>query len=212
MADKPRKRPYIWVSWLTKLLAEEDYCWYKAWFKAHFKYDRTPDDADREDFFAEYTRRHDELTSRANKRLQASGFVTRVEDASEFRLAGKSADLAGKPDLVGIKDTHAVVIDAKAGKKRDSDHWQVLIYIFGLGLSWLQGFSISGRIEYKDGPENVKQLGKREQDMIVEAINRVSGDIELPPTPSPGECRFCDVASCPARFRSAPSADATRYF
>ena len=34
-----RQTPYIWVTWLTKLLAGEAQCDWASWFKAHNKYD-----------------------------------------------------------------------------------------------------------------------------------------------------------------------------
>jgi len=35
-----RRSPYIWVTWLTKLMAGEAQCEWASWFKAHHKYDK----------------------------------------------------------------------------------------------------------------------------------------------------------------------------
>ena len=38
-----RDSPYIWVTWLTKLLVGENYCEWAGWFKAHYeRYDKVP--------------------------------------------------------------------------------------------------------------------------------------------------------------------------
>lgn len=211
MTDKARPRPYIWVSWITKLLAGENKCWWAAWYKAHHKYDRTADDADRADFFKEWTEKHDAITARVAQSFRDAGYVVRVEEEAAFKLQGKAADVAGKPDLVAIKDGEAEVVDAKSGRRRASDHWQVLIYLFALPLSWLQNVHARGIVAYADGEEMVRPLGTRERDAIVGAIRRVSADEEPEPVPSAHECRHCDVAACTARLKTSDG-DATRYF
>ena len=42
-----RDGPYIWVTWLTKLMVGENSCEWAAWFKSHFQgYDKVPNDFD----------------------------------------------------------------------------------------------------------------------------------------------------------------------
>lgn len=228
MSDKPRPRPYVWVSWITKLLAGENRCWFAAWYKSHFKYDKTKDqecgacaegrpctdpENCRHSFFKEWTEKHDRITARAAEAYRESGWVVRVEDEGEFKLNGKGADLAGKPDLVAIKGGVAEVVDAKSGRRRASDHWQVLIYMFALPLAWLEGMrDVSGVVEYSDGPESVRALGTKERDAIVDAIRRVSTKDAPEPVPSAHECLRCDIASCTARHVARPGGDATRFF
>ena len=43
MARK-RDGPYVWVSWITKLLAGEVNCEWAPWFKAHHTYQKVPSD------------------------------------------------------------------------------------------------------------------------------------------------------------------------
>src|SRR2546426_12613973 len=55
---QPREGPYIWVTWLSKLLAGEAHCEWALWFKAHHKYDKRLD----ESFdLASWAARHAEL-------------------------------------------------------------------------------------------------------------------------------------------------------
>jgi hypothetical protein len=214
--DPKRPRAYIWVTWLTKLLAGEDKCWYRGWVKANHKYEKTPDDKDREDFFKEWTRKHDALVNRRAEELKGQGFLVRLEDEGAFKLIGKNADLAGKPDIVAIADDHALVIDGKSGKRRKSDHWQVLIYLFALPLSWMKGtqLRLDGQIQYSDGPEAVRPLDEPTKAKIVDAINKLAGPEPPAAVPSTNECRYCDIANCEFRSEDSavPEGDATRFF
>ena len=45
-AVKRRGNPYIWVSWLTKLLSGESQCVWSAWFRANHTYTKAPSDFD----------------------------------------------------------------------------------------------------------------------------------------------------------------------
>lgn len=208
-----RRHPYIWPTWISKLLAGEERCWWKSWYKALHFYEKKVD-PDRESFLAGWTKTHDAMVEKRAARMKSDGWLVRVEDEGEFTLEGKSATLAGKPDIVGIRDGQALVIDAKAGKKRKSDHWQVLIYLFALPLAWLKGHSsLHGEVQYQDEAVAVRRLGDAEVQAITEAIRRVSDPTEEPPTvPSARECERCDVAACPDRFEKRPAGDARSYF
>jgi len=208
-----RPSPYIWPTWLTKLLAAEESCWYKSWFKATRNYVKR-EDPSRADFFAEWTKKHDAITNKRVDRMRQDGWAVKVEDEGEFNLRGSAATLAGKPDLVGIRDGAGLVIDAKAGKQRESDHWQVLIYKFALPLSWFpKSMRLDGEVQYKDEAVAVRKLGGAEVEAITDAIKRVSA-IETPPDPIPStfECGRCDVDACKSRVERPAPTDATRFF
>jgi len=216
MADAKRPRPYTWCTWLTKLIAGEDRCWYKSWFKTNYKYEKTPDDPDREAFFREWTSKHDKLVNRRADALREKGYVIRLEDEGAFKLIGAKGDLAGKPDIVAIGDDHAIIIDGKSGKKRKSDHIQVLLYLFALPLSWMKGtqLKLSGEVEYMDGSEPVKPLDTESRNKIVNAINKLMNDVPPEASPSANECKWCDIANCEYRAKdtSVPEGDASRFF
>lgn len=202
MADKPRRRPFVWPKVLTRLLSGEAHCWWAAWYKSHFAYERVADDHDREEFFTEYNRKHDEIAARAAARYRAEGWLTRLEHDAEFRIVGDVCDLSGRPDLVALHEDgkRAVILDAKAGRKREADHWQVLIYMLALPLSWLKGCQLEGVVEYPDGPEDVRPLRAQERDLILAAIRKAGGPDAPERVPSRGECRYCDIAACPDRY------------
>ena len=218
MTDKLRPRPYVWPTWITKHLAGEEKCWYKPWVKATRKYKKIPESADRRAFFDEWTAKHDKLVLARYNRMKADGWTCRLEDEGEFKLQGKTADLAGKPDIVGMRTTDtgdfAIVIDGKSGRPKASDHWQVLIYMFALPLSWLpKSYELHGEIQYTDNTEPVRPLRDAEVQAISGAIRKIS-DLSSPPdaVPSARECERCDVASCKSRHKAAPAGDARGYF
>lgn len=204
MEDTKRRRAYIYTTWLTKLLSGEAKCGYAAWYKTNHKYAKTPDDfPDRDAWIA----KHDAITNRREAELIADGWTCRKEDAAEFILNGSAADLAGKPDLVAIKGDEAIVIDAKSGRPKKADHWQVLIYQFALPMTWLKGVKVRGEIERPDYREAVQPLGDKERDAIVMSVRHASGSIAPEAAPGPGECRYCDIANCQFRYKK-PAGDA----
>ena len=145
--------------------------------------------------------------------MKKDDWTVRVEDEGEFKLEGKTADLAGKPDLVGLREGWALCIDAKSGKRRISDHWQVRIYMFALPLAWLKGHKeLHGEVMYRDGTEAV-DFGQRHVDDIAGAVRKVS-DVSCPPeaVPSAFECGRCDIAACKSRHVKPKAGDARRFF
>jgi hypothetical protein len=204
--DKPRGRAYVWASWLPKLLAGEEKCLYRLWYKAQHKYDKLPDDPERADFFNAWTAKHDALVQDRAHRLRDEGWTLRIEEDAKFTLKGDRADLAGKPDIVALRslpdaEPMALVIDGKSGRKRSSDHWQVRLYMWALPLAWLRDtqYRVKGEVEYPDGPETVRAL---DVTAIAKLMNVAASPTSPIASPSESECRHCDIASC--RFRHVP--------
>lgn len=213
LADEPRGRAYVWPSWLTKPLAGENKCWYAPWYKSHFKYLKKKDDADRADFFKEYNVIHDQITERRAAALRADGWTVKVEEEGEFKIRGEQGDLAGKPDLVAMKGETAIVVDAKSGKPRQSDHWQVLLYMMFLPLDWLKGFpNLYGEVEYRDGAVDVRPITEKERAEIKTALQLVTGPTAPEAKPSRNDCRFCDIARCQFRYEEDPAGNAGGMF
>ena len=203
LIDAERPRAYVYPTWITKQLAGENKCWYQPWYKAHFRYKKLPDNPDRADFFRDYTERHDTIVRHRVMDLKLQGYTVKVEDEGSFRVKGQAGDISGKPDIVAMKDDVAVVIDAKSGKPRQSDHWQVLLYMMLLPLDWLKGFAkVRGEVEYKDGTADVRPIEAREREEIGEALRRVMGPEAPTAVPSAGDCKFCDIERCQFRFQS----------
>lgn len=201
-------KPYIWVTWLSTLLGGKSCVW-AAWFKAHFKYTKFEDDASQ---LAEWNRDHTRMMRDIRAELEENGWTVAVEDANSFKLEGVAAIVAGKPDIIATMPGHVLVIDGKTGRERDSDWWQVLIYLFALGLSRqdLVG-DTRAELHYKSG-KRVRlvpiDLNDNRRDDIVQMVKAVAADKAPPRSPSRDECKRCNIgfADCPERYRERAAA------
>ena len=151
MAEPRSGGPYIWVTLLSKLLAGEDSCEAASWFKAQHEshsWERGPSTFDS----AQWQIEHTDLVHDVREDLISKGCQVSVERQNEFRLQGKTATLAGRPDLIALGDGFTTVVDAKTGRPKDSDVVQVLIYMWALPLALPQyrGMALDGRVAYRD--------------------------------------------------------------
>ncbi len=197
--------PYIWVTWLSELLAGEDHCEWSSWFKAHHKdYEKAPSDFDQ----VSWMMKHTALLNRTRNALEENGFSTRIEGQNAFTLHGKDTGitLGGKPDIIARKKDTGRIVDTKAGKPKTSHSIQVMIYMWAvpLALEQYRELSLSGRVVYEDheigiGPEKIDAPFKAE---LVKLIKKVGGKKALVKVPSRTECGFCTIAKseCPERF------------
>jgi hypothetical protein len=203
-----RDNPYIWATWLTKLLSGESQCEWSAWFRAHHKeYDRLPTDLD----VAAWTLEHGELVRARRERLLAEGWDVFVEDDNAFKRVGKTGIIvSGKPDLVAFRDGRGVIEDCKTGRPRTSDTAQVLVYLllFPIGNPRCTGVQLSGRVVYRTGTLDVppESLDEAFRERFVALVQKVGADKPLPKNPAWTECRFCDIgpADCLYRVEQPP--------
>jgi len=202
----PRDGSYIWVTWITGLMAADRHCEWSAWFRAHFQgFDKVPTDFD----LAAWKAAHGEMVRSRAEELRKQGYGVFVEDQNKFSLKGKAATLGGVPDLVAVRDGQGLVVDCKSGKQRDSDWFQVLTYMFVLPLTHkaCRGIGLAGEVQYRDSRRRIEpqKLTDELKGLISATIERVGGEAPLPKVPSLGECRFCDltVADCPERVEEA---------
>lgn len=130
-----------------------------------------------------------------------------VQEPRGFQLTSDIAPRDPEP-------VHEIRIDdCKTGQRRDSDLAQVAIYQSCAPTVYAKkrgqapaldpaGLSVAcGALVYKDGTVDVPPV-PAERSKQVFALARSIGSTYVPPeaTPSPGECKFCDIASC--RWRS----------
>jgi hypothetical protein len=200
---KKRKQPYVWVTWLSKVMAGEQACIWASWFKAHYQdYPKVPSDFD----LARWNLDHTHLLVRTRGELSAPGVEIRVEGQNAFRYRYPGgAILAGKPDMVVIEDGEALILDCKTGRARVSDQIQVLIYMAVLPACFpeLSDYPLRGRVVYTDNlvdiPARAVDAGFRKHlDNFFQLIAS-----EAPPAkvPNARECLFCDITKtdCPSR-------------
>ena len=110
----PRSGPYIWATWLAKLLVGDASCEWAAWFRAHYKeFERMPGDFDA----VAWQIRHTTMLNEVRDRLEAGGSSTLTENQCRFNLRGSSgAVIGGKPDLVAFgEDNRATSMTSRQG-------------------------------------------------------------------------------------------------
>jgi hypothetical protein len=196
---EPRRSPFVWVTWLTKLLAGENECEWALWFRSRYKFDKLASGFDLDRWRSE----HDALVQWRAEKQREQGFEVRVEDENGFRVEGQSGTtIAGKPDLAIFAEDSVTYEDCKTGKRRDSDHIQVLLYAM-LTRKYLKS-PISGAVVYTDG---IEQVDMERLPALTEAFKaimaRVNADTPPPRKPSAAECRYCDIPKfyCPDRIQ-----------
>jgi len=205
MAAK-RDGVYVWVTWITKLMAGEETCQWKLWFKANHKYDKLPGDFN----LAKWQAEHTVLSDATVSTLHAQGYSVSKEGQNDIRVIRRSgAVLAGKPDIVAINSNEAVVIDCKTGSQKSSDIQQVLVYMLFLpqSNSQIKGHTLRGELYYKTG--DIVQVAHDSLDAGFKqhfgSLMKIASECYPPEkTPSFSECRFCDVRQrdCPERVET----------
>jgi CRISPR/Cas system-associated exonuclease Cas4 (RecB family) len=202
-----RPKPYIWATWITKLLAGENQCAWAAWFRAHYRYDKLPRDVD----LAAWTVDHGEMVRECCRRLTADGYEVLREEQNSFKLVGQSgAVLSGKPDIVAMREQEVRVIDCKTGTPRNSDQHQVMLYLYALPLadSSYRGKAIQGEVVYRADAATVPASAVDEtfKQQLARTLQLITTDEPPDRVPSYGECRFCDISrkDCPDRVDTPP--------
>jgi hypothetical protein len=209
-----RTEPYIWVTWLTKLLAGEALCEWSAWFRAHHKtYDKVAPEFDA----ATWTVEHNELVSARREQLLDAGYRVYIEEENAFKRIGRTGIVvSGKPDILAVRDRESVIEDCKTGRPRTSDQLQVLSYMLLLPIKdpRCRDTVLSGRVVYKSSAVDIPTtaLDDAFRSRFVSLVQKVGGDGALPKAPSWSECRWCDIgpSDCLYRVTEPPeSAEAT---
>lgn len=202
-----RQSPYLWVTWLTKLMSGEAQCEWASWFKAHHKYDKIPSDFN----LTQWTADHNQMLNERAQYYRDKGFTVYTEDQNSFMLEGENGEiLSGKADIVAIKGEDAIVEDCKTGQPRNSDQMQVLIYMLVLPVSvgHCEGLKVNGLVKYRNKEVVIKNdsIDQMLKELLKDLIHRISSDNQPDQVPSYGECRFCDISKvdCSSRIETAP--------
>lgn len=204
-----RRFPYIWPTWISPLLAGDRQCWWAAWFRAHHEDYPKIEDRD-ESRLKLWKAEHGDLVARVKAGLTEDGWTVTVENQNKISAKGKIAYVGGCPDVVAERpdSDDARVVDAKTGRRKDADFWQVVTYIALLTLKpvdgkpggRLHGKSVSGAVQYRDGRWEIgADVAAEAAPRVFEAIRTVGMELAPPHVPSEAECRACDIGCCPAR-------------
>lgn len=195
MAQK-RKQPYIWVTWLSKVMAGEQACLWASWFKAHFQNYEKAGDFDLVKWNIEHTR----LLTATRMELARKPIQVRVEDQNSFCFEHhRRVFIAGRPDILAVEDRTATVLDCKTGRPKTSDEVQVQICMYLLPLCFpeLTRYTLQGMVVYPKHRVEIPATAvnarfKENLDYFVKLIAAKAPPMKAP---SLGACRFCDITS-----------------
>ena len=217
MPTVQRDFPYIWATWLPRLLTGERSCEWAIWFKAHHRdWAQVPSDFDQ----TESLLTHSSLLNEKKSQWEARRQKVYVEGQNSFRLRGQSATLAGRPDLIVVRSNDALIIDVKAGREQPSHFVQIMIYMYALprALPQFQHAKLAGEVVYPTGTRRVPMgsLHTQFKTDLGALIRRIAADKPAARVPSEHECRFCDITleDCTERIKtgSAPKGGTTDDF
>lgn len=211
---------YVWVTWVTKVLAGEDSCAFAPWFKAHFKFTKV----DRGFDFVGWKASHAVMVAKRAAELEAEGWTVTLEDQNEFKWKGATAMLSGKADLVARRGNEMLVVDCKGGQPRDSDWWQVAIYLIALPRVWREDthpllalvdpgpgpLTWRGEVCYADHRIAIApaEVNEERRERLFAQLREVGSETAPRKVPSRRECSFCDISKgdCPERVESREEA------
>ena len=115
LQTQPKKRltPYAWVTTIAQLMAEEKPCYYAPWLRTQYHIPTSPSDYD--------STNHDEMLIQRAVELQNQEHQITVENPNSIKVFGNKFKIciAGRPDIIAIKDDWIIVEDCKSGKKRN---------------------------------------------------------------------------------------------
>jgi len=205
-----RESPYVWVTWISKILAGEDSCEWASWFRANHEnnsYKRKPADFD----LATWQIKHTELLRQTRREYESKGYRVFTQNQNMIRLQGRTSMLSGTPDLVAVGDETSIVIDLKTGQPLTSHVIQVLIYMYALSRTRREskGLSLEGRVVYPEH-EIIVPLDSVDKQFISSLGNlmlRLADNKPAIRVPSERECGFCHITAedCPDRLESIDS-------
>jgi len=203
---QPRGKPYFWVTWLTEILSGHDLCEWKVWMKGHYRdVPMLPRDFD----MAQWNEEHTAYLGELRKEYGEQAERVLVEGQTEWKIEGKTAIVAGKMDLITF--TPNLVVDAKTGKQKDAHVPQMKLYLFAIERGAVAGIPpktpFSAVLRYRTGESvDVPGVDANFKQRFFELMQRLGSNVEPKQVPSAGECRFCDLAECPARVGVHPAA------
>lgn len=195
MASK-RENVFVWITWLSKIMAGEQCCEWASWFKAHHEnYDKAPNDFDAAKWKIEHTRKLRELRLERQKK----GERVFLEGENQIRYnAPHGVTLVGRPDLITIIDKSPTIYDVKTGQQKASDQIQVLIYMYLLPLT-IEAYGRTkptGCVVYNGARRQIPYdaVDAKFIDDFSYFLDVIGSDEPATKVPSRNECRFCDIA------------------
>ena len=206
MAELRKNGPYIWVTWLTKLLVGENSCEWAGWFRAQhegWSWSKIPSTFEQTGWLLAHT----SAINDCRERWERQGYTVFTENQNSFTLRGHSASIGGKPDLVIRKGTTGTIIDIKTGKPSPAHAVQVMLYMYAVpkALGQYKGVTFDGKIVYDDHEVDIPAYAVDETFVAncSNLISRLASGSPARKVPSTTECRFCNISTTDCSERLA---------
>ena len=197
--------PYVYPTWLPKLLAGLDRCEWKTWFQVHHD-GKSWEKLDSGFNLTRYNIEHTELLRLCTEEYEQRGYSVTVERQNDFRLNLAGATISGRPDLVASRDDETIIVDVKAAKPNPSHEIQVMLYMAWLPLAdrRYQDSRLQGQVYYAEDQGidiPTSAVDERFKDITAGLISRLASKTPARKVPSASECRFCPISAqyCPDR-------------
>ncbi len=194
----PRSSPYIYATWLSKMISGRATCHWQFWFQTHNKIKKRPDDFSGVEWKMEHTRMLNDLRGE----LIARGLKPMLHRAVKMPLGTMDAILGGEIDCLTVDEDCAVVYDCKTGEPHASDQVQVMIYMHMLAQEPpFRTRRISGQVIYRDDRVSIPVL----PEMFLSHLQHYIG-LLLSGEPAPrnmgADCMFCSITEADCVERS----------
>ena len=142
-----------------------------------------------------------------------------LEGENWFEIAGRSfsVKVSGKLDILVIANHQGFVEDCKTGRKKNSDFYQVLIYLLlvPISIQRCRGLDLKGRLVYLDDVMEIQadQVDEAFKEQFRGAIATLSNPTPARKVPSYQECRYCDISAqyCSERVDAKPDQDLEKH-
>lgn len=197
---RPRRAPYIWVTWLARYIAGPE-CPWAYWFRAnHTLVSKQPDHPDAPMWNA----RHEAIVVAVDEELRDAGLTTERELDLKLAFAG-GALLAGKADIVATDVANGTIeiFEAKGGWPQASDANQLLAYMLMMDqtIDEAESWTIGGWLVRQDSRERFAGVPEEFEEAVVAGVARLASS-EPPPRVPGHDCRFCPLTTvdCPDRI------------
>ena len=206
LAELRQSGPYIWVTWLTKLLVGENSCEWAGWFRAQHEgrsWDKVPSTFDQ----ASWLLAHTAAINECRQQWENEGHAVFTENQNSLTLRGNTASLGGKPDLIAKKGKSGTIIDIKTGKPSPAHSVQVMLYMYAVPrvLAQYKGITFDGKLVYNDHEVDIPSsaVDKTFVDNFTSLIGRLASATPARKVPSVMECQYCDISSADCSERQA---------
>ena len=203
-----RQHPYVWATWLPRLLTGENSCEWAIWFKAHYQdWTRTPSEFSQ----AEWMLNHTALLNKRKANWKHSGFDVNIEGQNSFELQRQVSNAGGpaRPDHAERRPSGHRRREDRAGERQSCRPVMIYLYAIPRALERYRTLKLRGQATYQD--HTVRIPAEAVDDQFIQnlgaLIRRLAADKPPARVPSRPECRFCDISAADYPVRLDEPAD-----